>query len=59
MAGMLLCVLGLAVFVYGMSNMTRLNIVSNSLLVVLGIFIGMAGFLVLMMHLFFRGSAFS
>ncbi len=51
-AGAFLCVLGLILFAYGMSGMSYTSAVSNSSIVVMGIFIGMAGMLMLMFDLF-------
>ena len=51
-AGAILCLLGLTIFAYGISNMNYANAISSSFIVVLGIFTGMAGMLMLMMNLF-------
>jgi uncharacterized membrane protein len=51
--GAILCLVGLIMFAYGISNMNYTNAASSSLIVVLGIFTGMAGMLMLMMSLFF------
>jgi len=56
--GVVLCLLGLSVFVYGTSSMTSSNAVSNSFLVVIGIFLGIAGLLVLIINVFARGSVY-
>jgi uncharacterized membrane protein len=50
--GVVLCVIGLIIFVYGTSNMNYANAVSSSFVIVLGILTGMAGMLMLMMNLF-------
>lgn len=50
-AGAILCVLGLSLFVYGMSNINYVSTVSNTCIVT-GIFTGMVGLLMLMMDLF-------
>ena len=50
--GAILCLLGLVIFVYGIINMNYTSAVSSSFIVVLGIFTGMAGMLMLMMNLF-------
>jgi uncharacterized membrane protein len=50
--GAVLCLLGLIIFAYGISNMNYTNAVSSSLTIVIGIFTGMAGMLMLMMNLF-------
>jgi len=54
--GFALCVLGLVVFLYGIGNMTPANAVSNSFFAVIGIFLGIAGLLVLVMNVFSHGS---
>jgi uncharacterized membrane protein len=51
-AGAVLCLLGLIIFVYGISTMNYTNAVSSSFTIMLGIFIGMAGLFMLMMNLF-------
>jgi uncharacterized membrane protein len=51
-AGAILCLLGLIIFAYGISNMNYTSAVSSSYIIVLGIFVGMAGMLMLMMNLF-------
>jgi uncharacterized membrane protein len=51
-AGAILCLIGLIIFAYGISNMNQTSVVSNSFVIVLGIFVGMAGMLMLMMNLF-------
>ena len=51
-AGAILCLLGLILFAYGWSNMNYTSALSSSYIIALGIFLGMAGMLVLMMNLF-------
>lgn len=54
-AGAILCVLGLSLFAYGMSGMSSMSYagaVSNSYIIIVGIFIGMVGMLMLMMDLY-------
>lgn len=50
--GAVLCLLGLMLFAYGMSNMNHMNAVSGSFTIIVGIFIGMAGMFMLMIDLF-------
>lgn len=50
--GVILCVLGLSLFAYGMSSMSYASAVSNSHIVIIGIFTGMAGMFILVMDLF-------
>lgn len=50
--GAILCLLGLIIFAYGISNMNYTNAVSSSFTIVVGIFTGMVGMLMLMMNLF-------
>ncbi|MCK4478729.1 hypothetical protein KAU88_09440 [Candidatus Bathyarchaeota archaeon] len=57
--GVVLCLLGLIVFMYGTNNMTPANAVSNSFLVVIGMFLGMAGLIVLITNVFSGGSIFT
>ncbi len=57
--GTALCLLGLSVFVYGVINMTHANAVPNSFLVVIGLFLGMAGLLVMVTNAFSSGSLFT
>ncbi len=59
LVGVALCLLGFALFVYGISNMTSANTVSNSFLVVISIFLGVAGLLVLITNAFSSGSLFA
>ncbi len=54
-AGVILCILGLSLFAYGMSSLNSLSYggaLSNSYIVIIGVFIGMVGIFVLMMDLF-------
>ena len=51
-AGAILCVLGVSLFAYGISSMSYASAVSNSYIVMIGIFTGMAGMLILMMDLY-------
>ncbi len=48
--GAILCVLGLSLFIYGISNISYVSTVSNTYIVI-GIFTGMAGMFMLMMDL--------
>ena len=50
--GALFCLIGIIIFVYGISNMDHMNAVSSSFTIIVGIFIGMAGLFMLMMDLF-------
>lgn len=50
--GIVLCLMGLILFAYGMSNMNQISALSNSFLIVTGIFLGMAGMLMLAMNVF-------
>ena len=50
--GAILCLLGLIILAYGISNMNYMNAVSSSFTIIVGIFIGMAGLFMLMMDLF-------
>ncbi|MFQ6068162.1 MAG: hypothetical protein ACE5KD_01320 [Candidatus Bathyarchaeia archaeon] len=59
LVGVVLCIIGLVVFLYGISSMTPLNAVSNSFLIVIGIFLGIAGFLVIVINAFSGGSILS
>jgi len=52
LAGAILCVSGLSLFAYGMSSMSVASALSNSYIVMIGIFIGMAGMLILLMDLY-------
>jgi hypothetical protein len=56
--GAILSVVGLIVFLYGTAEMNQANAVSNSFLIVVGVFLGMAGFFVLATSIFSRGSIF-
>ena len=51
-AGAILCLLGLIIFAYGWSNINYTRAVSSSYIIVVGVFVGMAGMLMLMMNLF-------
>ncbi len=57
--GITLCILGLLFFLCGIINMAQANAISNSFLVVIGIFLGMAGLLVLIANAFSGGSIFA
>ena len=57
--GIGLCIIGLVIFFYSTSNINQLNAVSNMFLTVIGVFLGMAGLLVLMTNLFSHGSIFT
>ncbi|MGB9135632.1 MAG: hypothetical protein WCC63_08665 [Candidatus Bathyarchaeia archaeon] len=57
--GVVLCLLGLTLFVYGLVTMTYAGAMSSSFLIVVGIFLGMGGLLVLAMTLFSGGSLFT
>ena len=59
LVGGILCFLGLVAFVYGTINMTRADAISNSFLIVIGIFMGIAGVLVFATSSFLRGSIFT
>lgn len=59
LVGVVLCLLGLVFFIVGMTNMTTVNAVSNSFLIVVGMFLGIAGFLVLIVNTFSGGSVFT
>jgi uncharacterized membrane protein len=54
MVGAILCLLGLIIFAYGISTMNYTNAFSSSFTIIVGIFTGMAGLLMLMMDLFPR-----
>lgn len=57
--GMTLCLAGFALFLYGWVTMTHGAVISSSAPVVVGIFLGMAGLLVLALNLFSQGSLFN
>ena len=59
LVGLILCFIGFAIFLYGTTNMTRVTVVSDSFLVVVGIFLGIAGFLVFVAGAFSSGSMFN
>lgn len=59
LVGIVLCLLGFVIFIFGISNMTTINAASNSFLVVMGIFLGIAGLLVLIINVFSSGSVFT
>jgi hypothetical protein len=59
LVGSVLCLLGLVIFMYGITNMTAVNAVSNSFLVVIGMFLGIAGLIVLITNVFSSGSLFT
>lgn len=50
-AGAILCLLGLIIFEYGINNMNFSSAVSSSFIVVVGIFVGIAGMLMILMNL--------
>jgi uncharacterized membrane protein len=52
--GAILCLLGLIIFAYGISNMNYTNAVTSSFIIIIGIFTGMAGLFMLMMDMFPR-----
>jgi len=58
LVGFILCLLGLIVFLFAISSMTQANAVSNSFLVVIGVFLGIAGFIVLVTNVFSGGFIF-
>jgi hypothetical protein len=58
-AGLVLCIAGFALFVYGWLTMTHGGALSSSSSMLVGIFLGMAGLLVLGLNLFSGGSTFS
>jgi hypothetical protein len=57
--GIVLCILGAALFLYGLVSMNYAMANFSSFLVVIGIFLGMTGLLVLAMNFFSSGSLFS
>lgn len=59
LVGVVLCLIGFIIIVVGMINMTTVNAVSNSFLIIIGIFLGIAGFLVLTINAFAGGSIFT
>jgi len=59
LVGLILCILGFAIFLYGTTNMTHVTAVSDSFLVVVGIFLGIAGFLVFVAGAFSSGFTFN
>ncbi len=58
LVGLILCLIGLVVFIYGMINMSPANALANSFFVMVGIFLGIAGLLVLMTNAFSGGFVF-
>lgn len=54
--GLILCFLGLAVFIYGLKSMDWARAISNSFLAVIGIFLGIAGLIVFLISAFSSGS---
>jgi len=50
--GTILCLTGLILFTYGITNMNQINAISNSFLIIIGIFLGMAGMIMLAMNVF-------
>ena len=59
LVGVVLCLIGFIIIVVGMINMTPVNAVSNSFLIIIGIFLGIAGLLVLTINAFAGGSIFT
>lgn len=59
LVGVVLCLVGFVIFIAGIINMTPVNAVSNSFLVIIGVFLGIAGFLVLIINAFGGGSIFT
>ena len=59
LVGVVLCLVGFIIFIVGMNNMTTMNAVSNSFLIIIGMFLGIAGFLVLIINTFSAGSIFT
>ncbi len=59
LVGVVLCLVGFVIFMVGMNNMTTMNAVSNSFLIIIGMFLGIAGFLVLIINTFSAGSIFT
>ena len=59
LVGVVLCLVGFIIFIVGMNNMTTMNAVSNSFLIIIGMFLGIAGFLVLIINTFSTGSIFT
>jgi len=59
LVGIVLCLLGFVVFICGISNMTPINAVSNSFLIIIGMFLGIAGLIVLITSVFSGGSIFT
>ena len=57
--GLVLCFIGLVVFIYGLNNMDWATAISNSFLAVVGMFLGIAGLIVFLVCAFSRGSAFN
>jgi len=53
--GIILCLLGVTLFASGLVNVNYATADFSSFLVVVGIFLGMAGLLVLAMNFFFSG----
>lgn len=56
--GVLLAMVGLAIFVYGMYAMKTEDFLSSTFLVVIGVFLGMAGLFVLLLQVFPSSSVF-
>ena len=56
--GLILCVVGCVIFIYGISSMTKITVVSDSFLAVIGAFLGIAGFIVFVTSVFSSGSMF-
>ncbi|MGQ9565336.1 MAG: hypothetical protein ACUVT5_02170 [Candidatus Bathyarchaeales archaeon] len=57
--GSVLCFVGVVLFVHGTTDVTFLNAVSNMFLSVIGMFLMLAGLLVLIVNLFGKGSIFT
>ncbi len=56
LVGIILCLLGFIVFTYGLVGMNPINAVHNSFLVLIGMFLGIAGLLVLLINVLSGGS---
>jgi hypothetical protein len=54
--GLILCCRGLAVFIYSLMSMDWVRAISNSSLAIIGIFLGIAGFIVFLTSAFSSGS---
>lgn len=58
LVGFLLAMLGLAIFIYGIYAMEPGDLLSSTFLVVIGVFLGMAGLFVLLWNVFPTSSTF-